>query len=72
MPSASSTADRVSRAIDAIAKAPSVSAGSTRCAQVPRPDVGTSPSWSETMRMNRMPRKNVGADWPTRASVIVA
>ena len=57
----SSTAERVILAIEAIVKAPSVSAGSTRCRQSPRPDVGNRSSRSARVRMNRMPMKNVGA-----------
>jgi hypothetical protein len=62
----------VSRAIEAIAKAPKVSAGSTRLSQPSRPEVGRSPRFSETIRIRRMPMKNVGADWPMSASPIVA
>src|SRR4030095_14107023 len=57
--------------MEAMAKAPSVSAGRTRCSQPPRPEVGNQFALSENSRMNRMPRKNVGADWPTRATPIV-
>jgi hypothetical protein len=70
--SASSTAERVSRATEAMAKAPSVTAGRTRWASPPRPEVGRSPALSDTRRMNRMPRKKVGADWPIRATPMAA
>jgi len=55
-----------------MAKAPSVSAGSTRWRQLSRPEVGSRPKFSETTRIRRMPMKNVGADWPTSASPIAA
>ena len=58
--------------MEAIAKAPRVAAGSTRWRQSPRPDVGNRPAFSEMSRMNRMPMKKVGADWPTRARPIAA
>ena len=58
--------------MEAMEKAPRVSAGSTRCVQSPRPDVGSRPALSESTRMKRMPRKNVGADWPTRATAMTA
>ena len=62
----------MSRAIDAIVKAPSVNAGRTRLCHPSRPEVGKRPSFSETMRISRMPMKKVGADWPTSARAIVA
>src|SRR5678816_2637573 len=51
--------------MEAMANAPRVAAGSTRCCQPPRPDVGSHPSCSDTTRMKRMPRKNVGQAAPT-------
>jgi len=68
----SSTAERVMRAIEAMANAPRVNAGSTRCRQSPLPEVGNRSSQRENTRMKRMPRKNVGADWPISASAIAA
>jgi hypothetical protein len=53
-------------------KAPRVSAGSTRFFQSPRPEVGKRSALRDRSRMNKMPRKNVGADWPTRATPMAA
>src|SRR3989442_969242 len=58
--------------MDAIAKAPSVSAGRTRCFQSPRPPVGKRSALSDSRRVKRIPRKNVGADCPTSATPIAA
>ena len=56
--------------MEAMVNAPRVSAGSTRLRQSPRPEVGKRSAFSDSSRMKRIPRKKVGADWPTRARPI--
>ena len=60
----------VSRATDAIANRPR---SPTAARAPPRRDRrGQELAFTETSRMNRIPRKNVGADWLTRARLIAA
>ena len=58
------------RARIAASAAPSVTAGSTRCAGVPRPPTGNQPSSTAKTIASRGPSQKFGTDMPTRDSVI--
>jgi len=61
---------RVMRARIAASAAPSVTAGSTRCAGVPLPDTGSHPSITAKTIASSGPSQNPGIEMPASASVI--
>ena len=58
------------RARIAASAAPSVTAGSTRCASVPRPPTGSQPSSTANTIASSGPSQKFGIEMPTSASVI--
>ena len=66
------TLARVIRASTAASGAPSVIAGSTRCAGVPRPETGSHPSATENTIASSGPSQKFGIEMPTSASVVAA
>ena len=64
------TLARVIRAITAASGAPSVTAGSTRCASVPRPETGSQPSVTEKTIASSGPSQKFGIEIPMSASVV--
>ena len=63
---------RVIRARIAASAAPSVTAGSTRCASVPVPETGSQPSRTAKTIASSGPSQKFGIEIPTSASVIAA
>jgi len=70
--SSSITLARVIRASTAASGAPSVIAGSTRFASVPRPETGSHPSETEKTMASKGPSQKFGTEMPMSASVVAA
>ena len=63
----SSIEDLTRRRMPAAGNQPSVTAGNTKCFQVPEPDVGNRPNITLNSKISMIPSQNPGIAWPTRA-----